>query len=394
MEIIKKFNVNEYTSWILSKASPHNAIVAASINTPIDELQFRKALDIAASEEPNLKLSISPFLSGFTTCKNTISLDFSLTSETWQKSVEYELNKPFQEGDALLRVRVIKTNRLYYILLCFHHIICDGKSAIEFLLTIFNIYNNNLLSVEKPRTCAKNIVDFFPFQCQQFSKIKYNSNNNITKIDGIILSKNIINSIIKYGKFKNQSVNSILSSFIINSYQKTFCHTENLNLHISIDLRRFEKNKNLGFHTSWINILIKNQYCLKELAYTVGENIVSSLQKNEHINNLILLNNIINKRIDERSFIDQFISKSPTLGISNCGNIRVPEPTSGIKISEIHLAANCQSYLGTQNSFMITIATVNNNSLSINVCYPSPLVSSQLVAIFLKNLHKIIHSFI
>jgi NRPS condensation-like uncharacterized protein len=248
MKIIRKFNVNEYNSWLLSRSSPHNVIIAAAVSAHFDKMGFVKALKAVCSDNPILKLSISPNLCSFIQRNKEIQINFDYPCNSWEKVVENELTLFFSAGDALLRINIISINNSHHIIICFHHIICDGKSALEFLSSIINHYNSPSSYIN-----SNNRTDNAELVIERIipKPIIFPSGNNhivnTTKICSKTVANGSIKLIVENSKKIKKSVNSILSSLVISAYHDTFNMSNKITIMQPIDLRIKEIPARLSF---------------------------------------------------------------------------------------------------------------------------------------------------
>lgn len=143
MRQIRQFYVNEYCSWILSQNSQHNCIITIGIEGDIDSEKLNIAVKIASIEQPHLRYGIWPNTCGFALTNNPLLIKEINQDIDWRVIAENELSRQFLDGEVLARITVLKNKMRQYIIFCFHHIIGDGTSSINFLLQIIRIYNRS-----------------------------------------------------------------------------------------------------------------------------------------------------------------------------------------------------------------------------------------------------------
>ena len=386
MKIYKEFNVNETMSWIASRSSPHNCIAVALIEGSIDKNIFMKALNFVFINNEILSLTVSPSICGFIKCNKTLKVRFDISCDSWQKIAEQELKTPFNEGEVLLRVSTVLIGSLTYLIFCFHHIICDGKSIIQFIIDLIKYYNNPFSYVGSERisllaSIGSPIAKNFPIPIL---------GKNVTKIMSITISEDESRKIVRHAKMKSLSFTSIISSLIISAYFKSFV-VNKLNINLPIDIRNTnDKDYRLSFIASWVNFPIGKQDDNHLLANIFERKLKSSMSDMQHFNNIAKLSDMIDSRKNDSEFLGRFISQTPSLGISNSGNWHVEYNGSyvnKINLRSINLAVNSQAYMG-RKSFTVAIANVNRNNLTLNICYPYPIVSDKEIINFITYFHE------
>ncbi|EKD72077.1 MAG: hypothetical protein ACD_46C00016G0001 [uncultured bacterium] len=217
-----------------------------------------------------------------------------------------------------------------------------------------------------------------------------------TKIKGISVDEKIIHNIENKIKKIKLSLNSYLSQIILQSAAEVF-YVKNFSVLMPINLRNGSKNKipcSLEFNTSWINfewsfLIHENR---TESACIIHSNVKKSLFNKLHLKNLNLLNHAIENRKSNFSFLNSFISKNPTICISNLGvinkSILRKQADLPLQLIEAHASVNAQSYMGTSQSFTIQLCQLIGRGLFIDVNYPFPLVSDKKVTLFLDKLEQ------
>lgn len=382
---IKQFNINEYCSWILSQHSPHNCIITAGVEGEIDIAHFKKATKSASIHQPQLRYSISPDICGFIPTNKSISIHEIYLDIDWQKIAENELAKPFLHNDSLARITVLKTKTTQYIILCFHHIIGDGSSGINFLFRILHYYNH-------PENFKKTFHDkekelLLPTPEPRILTNQACSENIKTKINGIHIKNDLMSAIEDKTKALGCSLSSYLSQKILEAASEAF-HTHEFDVTMSADLRIRNENQslhNLKFHTSWIDF----KWQVNDSAKAIQSKIRAGFHENQHLKNLTTLNKAVNQHKNHSDFLNAFLSKKPAICISNGGKINNPtNENSALKLIELHLSVNCQAYLGASNSFTIPLSQLNQHGLFINVNYADTLVSEKEIKIFLSFLEE------
>jgi len=177
------FNVNEYCSWILSQGSPHNCIIVSGVKGVPELNRLQQAVEEARHEQPMLGFSISDNHYGFIKTCQKLEVQCITDNKGWRRAAENELSKPFIDGEALARITIINSGDTHYIVLCFHHVIGDGVSGIQFLLRIIEIYNNAhaliTANVIKSDILVPNVTPYF----DKVEKPEY-----VTKITGVSIS--------------------------------------------------------------------------------------------------------------------------------------------------------------------------------------------------------------
>lgn len=383
---IKQFNINEYCSWMLSQCSPHNCIITAGIEGEIDISHFKNAVKSASINQPQLRYTISLDICGFIPTDRSIDINEIHLDTDWRKIAENELSKPFLHNDSLARITVLKTKTMQYIILCFHHIIGDGNSGINFLSKILYYYNDPKY-IEKIHTDKENEILLPTPKPQTLSTDQVFSETVKTKISGIHIKNDLIPAIENKTKALGCSLNSYLSLMILEAASEVF-NTNEFDVAMSVDLRKRNVNQsfqNLKFLTSWIDFKWK----ANDSAKSIQSKIRSGFHEKQHLKNLISLNEVINQRKNHSDFINAFSSKNPSICISNCGKINIPTNESvALKLIELHLSVNCQAYLGARNSFTIPFSQLNQNGIFINVNYVDTLVCEKEIKIFLSFLEQ------
>jgi hypothetical protein len=386
------FNTNELSSWILGKESTHNMLIVAGVHGDIDINLFRKTLNILSKKQEVLQLSISPDVCDFISIDEEIPVRTIASKNGWQSIGEKELNTHFINGKSLARITIIKTKTVQYIMLCAHHIIGDGFSALQFLLNIITKYNlTPILDKNKIEGDEQKKSTVWP---KSFNK----NNNSVTRIKSINFDKTIVDGLLKHSKDSGSSLNSYLSEKILLSMYETF-DLEKTQVSFPVNLRKervFTSACELKFLTSWINFTIEKpgQNSKDALHHIINRKIRKKLKDSQHIHNIKKLAGVIKHRKDDRTYADGFASKESSIFISNAGDIdyRQKDDKVKLKLAEIHMSVSAQLYMGTPDSFTIQITMLNSQSLYINVNYPHPLVDENKINIFLETLNSKITS--
>ena len=100
---------------------------------------------------------------------------------------------------------------------------------------------------------------------------------------------------------------------------------------------------------------------------------------------------MINDRKNDNDFAKSFISNGPSICISNGGNIEdkyKDETDIALRLKEIHMSVNTQSFMGTKDSFTTVVTMLNSQSIFINVNYPYPLISDAKIDQFIASLYN------
>lgn len=381
----KNFSANEYHSWIISKISPHNCLIVAEIEGYYDKLFFETAVKIVSNNEEMLSYSFSNDFCKFILIENKVEVEEIISTDGWQKFGERELEKPFLSGQSLAKIIVVKLNEnsVRYIILCFHHIIGDGVSGLQYLLKIISTYNSQKFEMKNMRY-RKN---------PEINNIKLTNTINdskiTTKISSFFLAEPVVESLTQYTKRYNCSLNSYLSSVFLFSMKENFSINEGIDLYYSFNLRKknfIQAKSSMKYLTSWINFRVENEkiYDFFNLKYYLQDNIREKIRHKQYLMNMKTLLESVKGRENDIAYRESFISKKPTLCISNLGSILYENvDDSKIKINGIHLSVNAQSYMGTSDSFTIQII-IFNGKIFLEVNYPYPLILEKKIIDFLK----------
>lgn len=133
---IKKFNVKEYLSWLMSKASPHNCVLTAAIQGKINTHHLGKIIMALIKKQKLLKYSIDPTKQYFIKIKKPLAIQI-INNKPWKNIVERELKNSFNTGDILIRIIYLKNINKQYLIVTCHHIISDGISLISFSIIFY-----------------------------------------------------------------------------------------------------------------------------------------------------------------------------------------------------------------------------------------------------------------
>lgn len=395
--MVGKFNVNEYSSWIISRESPHNCLIVAKYQGRINLNQLQKAINIASETQEMLQYSISTKICGFILKEGDIPIYEFEANDSWERFGETELNTFFSEGKALARFTILRAKEFGYIMFCFHHIIGDGASGIQFLLDIIDLYNSGFMADIKSFKKKTNVpLNLWPeIRPPNILKPK---KNIITKISSLLYDEQITSSLINHVKENGSTLNSFLSSQILLSMNEVFNNTF-VNVCFPVDLRKTKylcDGLKLKFFTSWISIFITGLQNKdgKKLCNLIKNEIKSQLNRREYFYNLKKLLDNINSRQNDSAYVNSFISTEPTICISYSGNIKKPylDENYKLKLTEIHMSVSTQGYMGTPNSFTVQLTKLNNKKIFININYPFPLIQEDIIKKFLESLDKKITS--
>lgn len=383
---MRKFNVNEYYVRILEQGSPQNMIIVVKVAEEYDIEKFQIALHQEAEIQPMLNVSFSASSFCFIPKEKEITQNIIKTTKEWTIFVENELRKKFNSGDSLLRTTFINNPKAKYIIFCFHHIIADAVSGINFILNVFRRYyewvpRSNCI-IPKLELFPDNIP-FYPDERRIGSVITPASQ---TKIDGFVLTNNIANIIKKI----NVTVTAYLTSCIMLSMQEVF-HTALTEFIIATDLRDNEKNRKnepLQLFASCLSIgPLKNNYSDKKiLANLFNLEIKKQLEAGYSWNSRSDLYRIIKGRKSDNYFAKQFISNSSRVFVSNCGDTKIPKIDNLPIISELYIFVNCQSYMGTDDSFTIQVTSLDKKKSFCSISYPDPIVKEEKIKEFKRSL--------
>lgn len=377
------FNVNEYCSWILSQGSPHNCIIVAGVKGLLELNRLQQAVEEAGHEQPMLGFSISANHCGFIKTHKKLGVQCVAGNREWRNVAEDELSKPFIDTEALAQITVINSGDIHYILLCFHHVIGDGASGIQFLLRIIEIYNNAHVSITTNEIeCdipASNVTPYFD---------KAEKPECATKITGISIDNERMRQVESKAKKLGCSLNAYLSAKLVQAAGEIF-KVPSFDISMAVDLRRKIKGESfvpLKFLTSWIDF--KANIETDNFAETMHKHIRRCFREKQQFQNLNVLNEMVYSCSNNANFAKAFISTQPTICISNSGITESPFITPNnkdeLKVVELHLSVNAQSYMGTKDSFTVQLSRLKEQGQFINVNYPDPLVSGKKIDSFLE----------
>ena len=378
------FNVNEYCSWILSQSSPHNCIIAAAVEGGIILSRFKEALEIASREQPMFGFSIARNNPAFVTTNQPVQVKLINSKEDWRKIAENELATKFLDGEVLARITLVNHFDIQYIIFCFHHVIGDGVSGTHFLSRLINIYNNSKLLISINETQINIPV---PKESLSVSEERF-ENRFSTKIKGISIDSKKIAFLENKIKKLDIPLNAYLYAKILESAFYAF-GVSCFNVSMPVDLRERTMKASfsqLKFLTSWIDFEINNQG--NDLVEIMQEKIKQGFRLKQHLYNLISLSNKIDLRASNVCFTKSFVSNKPTICISNLSfvddKVFYDQIEGELKLVELHLSGNAQSYMGTSDSFTVQLCRLKNRGQFLNVNYPSPLVLHEKIDMFLE----------
>lgn len=373
---LKPFNVNEYCSWITSQYSPHNCIIVGAVNETIDVDRLQKCVDMAVDNQLQCHYSISRDVCGFIPISPQINVRKISNNVQWQTIAENELGTSFLDGETLVRVTVLSTSESQYIIICFHHIIGDGISGVDFLKQLLHYYNH------PNQACGFNDEKItLPVPVQKVMPASKIVVNGKTKIKTIRVDYELAQSIKIFSKQNKLTLNACLSDFILRSASSVF-HADAFNVSMPVNLRKKHKNNFLNalkFDTSWIDFLWERGVT------NIQSAIKGQLIKQSQKNNLIVLNKLLN---DSESHADILINQNPMcqICISNVGScVNSCCNNDSLKLTELHLSVNCEHYHKTRNSFTIQLSELIDHGLFINVNYCDAHVSDSEVNLFAQN---------
>ncbi len=391
---IKNFNTNEYSSWILSQGSPHNCIIVAGVSEDIEIDRLKKSVQLASSEQEMLQYSISRDVCGFIKINEAMPVS-ETHDQNWQTVAETELAKNFSDNGVLARIILLKNKNIQYIVLCFHHIVGDGISGIHFLLRILHFYCD-LDASSSPN--FKNLLRDFtiPEPNSRLAEGYAFNPSAVTKIQSIKIDLAAVKRIENMAKISGFSLNAYLYANILQVASDVF-DTNYFNVSIPVDLRVKKNNPiifPLKFHTSWIDFQWKkaiSENTLETVQFLQSQ-MRSDFRKKQYISNLNILTEQINKRENNFNFSKSFISKEPTICISNAGAIDTIMRDRNIilpfQLVELHLSVNAQAYMGTHDSFTVQLSQLKNYGQFININYPSSLINEQKISYFLDRIKE------
>lgn len=286
----------------------------------------------------------------------------------------------------LARITVLKTDSAQYIILCFHHIIGDGSSGIDYLLQIMHFYNYpNPLNVVEPQDEIKKLIQPIPKPrvlalqaCLTIAK---------TKIKGIHITNDLINSIENKAKIEGGTLNGYLSALILESASQVF-NIDEFNVSMSVDLRRKNSSRtvrSLKFHTSWIDFVREKS----DTSKIVQSKIRDRFRNKQHIKNLIDLSDTVDQRDNDADFAKLFIASQPTICVGNNSKVSNSDnENSTLKLTELHSSVNCQAYIGARHSCTIQLCQLSQQGLSINVNYVDTLMDEKEINFFISCLEE------
>lgn len=392
MEIIKIFNVNEYSSWLLNISAPHNCIIAFGLKKKININRLKEAIKIASANEPLLTCSISSKIPIFIKTHNIVPLTVIESEEGWCSIAQKEINKKFSELDALARITVLQSKFCQYIILCFNHIIGDGYSGIKFLSNIMGYYKNKEIEIGEVYTFNDDLKIYPEHNSYIKDKDPIQNELNKTQVHSISFGQKHTKKILAHPLVKQYTLNSFISVNIALAMMNA-SNLEKINLLIPVNLRKIKKlslTDKLSFFSSHVVIAIERGTA-DEMISSYRTHLRKSFRENQHINNLLVLNKRIDERINNMAFIEEFKSSQPTIGI-NYVEENFPESVDKPfnKINELHLSVNCEGYLNNQSSCTIHIILLNKSDLFIDINYPSPLVCTRKVNDFVCNLKSLL----
>lgn len=388
---MKKFNVNEYNSWIISRSSPHNCLIIAKVEGFFDSTLFQEAVQFSANQQEMLRYSITSDVCYFVPISEKIPIKEIFTEGYWHVFAERELNKRFSDKENLMRITILRGKKDLYILICYHHIIADGASGTCFLLDIIQNYNQGKCKVIKLLNTSDNFIYLQP-DVKKPDLIMPRT-DIITKINSIIIEENIVKNLLLREKQFETTLNSYLSMQIVLSVFEIF-KINKIQLHFPVNLRSdrsFNAANNLKFLTSWVNFSVEKFTNLdpNKLSNFIRNEIKNHLISNQHVKNLENLLHKINNRTNDNQYLNEFISKQSTVAISNTKNVKIEQRKNHkLKIVELYTTVNTQSYLGNPNSFMLQICMLNNCKICITINYSFPLVERTKIEQFINSLNK------
>lgn len=293
----------------------------------------------------------------------------------WQAIAEKELATSFSFEETLARITVLKNSLGRFILICFHHIIGDGISGIDFLKQILHYYaypqeklQMNPESIEIPTPQPK--ISFAPE-----IKIKVR-----TKVKTLHIEDNIIQDLRNDATINGLSLNACLSYLILESASTAF-QVSKFQFSIPVNLRQKSHLLNpLRFYTSWIDFEW-------EPSISIPSIIKQKLRDQTAINNMHALTEVINKRKSDKDILIHD-NPIPRIFISQT-KIFNNALDHDLKLTECHLLVNCECYHHTHSSLTIQLSELENYRLFINVNYCDALMQETEVDLFLRNLKSI-----
>lgn len=384
----KIFNINEHVSWILGKSSPQNCLIAFRVEGYIEVLRFTRAINHVLPYFSHTQYSISNSNPGFFICSKGVSIDYSTTNISWRIVAQELLNSPFQAHERQLRFKVLQQpEETAYVMLCFNHILGDGTSGTKLLKTVIDCYNCGADKIYKRREKLGNI-EVYPEL--HYEKYRNSSEVNIKeKTSGV---KGIEISVPKLDKIKS----AYFYEKLIRSMHDVFGMKKIL-LHLSVDLRKNkDQNANLSMGDSFqfLTSCLEFEYKFwrknfEDIGVYIAHEIKSRLSLNQHKENLFFLKDAVDSCKSFKEFRQSFRSSKPMIGISNLGFLtKIGQVVGGLKISEWHVLANSQAYLGTPDSLTVFLTRLGKETLILNTTFPLPLVSEQNVSDFLESFKK------
>lgn len=332
---------------------------------------------MAVDNQLQCHYSISRDICGFIPISPYVDVRKIPDDVQWQVIAENELAKPFLDEEVLIRVTLLSTSKFQHIIICFHHIISDGISGVDFIRQLLHCYNH------PNQACGFNHEKItLPVPVQKVMSTCKTVVNGKTKIKMIRVDCELVQSIKNFAKQNKLTLNACLSDFILKAASSAF-HVPAFNVSMPVNLRRKHKNDLLNplkFDTSWIDFLWERGVT------NIQSAIKGQLTKQNQKNNLIVLNALLN---DSESHENILINQNliPQICISNVGSYSDSCCNhDALKLTELHLSVNCEHYHKIQSSFTIQLSELSHHGLFININYCSAYVGDSEIDLFVENL--------
>lgn len=392
--MVRPLNVNEYLSWVISKGSPHNILITAKIEGYIDPERLHHSINKLIDYNPMLKLSIDKNNAKFVFVRK-IDIPISVHDDkkaNWTSYAEIELSKKFDPYSILARLTLVKKeNNINYLLFCFHHIIGDGASGLNFISDLLKIYSSSSLN-RKHQSMIPDPIKLYP-QIGEFKEDIQNRNSNTTRCKSICLSKNEISTLLNKLKHYNTTFNGFLACVALRAASEVEVQKSDFILHIPVNIRNKlmdnADDKKLSFITSWIEIPIdiKKFKTTRDLAFYIADKIKSKLINNEPLDHLVSINTAFSTS-SWNDILKSVQASVPTIAVSNPGKLSFDSIYGDIKLLELHHSGNCQAFLSHANSFYLAVTNLNNESMSIDMNYSEPAANEEKMLKILYDVKK------
>jgi len=396
-KLLRKLNATEMISWIISQHFPHNLVVVANVKGDINLKNIETVLKNL--QKNNLMLRVNTKIdedSVFLT-EITEQIPFHIykreEAENWQHIVDQELRAIFlRENNPLARIIINYNEEGADIIFSFHHMIADGLAGIWFIRDFLNAISKPAKKILSNRLdLACEYIDWFP-TCK-LEKLKHDD-ENVTEFIHFKLDQQQTQKLVQYCKKNKINVHSALGSAASLALYHTMQKAETeLRFSAPVNLRSLYhiKAENFSALSSWIDdkFNIKANFSTLNLAKQIFINTQTKINDQEPQKNVQDLYKFLNhKSINE--IYNLVTTTLPTVIMSNLGRLSIESKYDSIFLTGIHIIANCQHYLDTDNAFLLIVTNLNETNF-FNLCYSKKNVGKQKAEKFVASLRNVIN---